>query len=108
MAHKKDLGLFKIRGLVIPAAWGEKGKVLAVAVSTFKEDEYLVARDEKGDQLLGLLREEVEVSGEVGIKDDVKTIKVKKYLLIKESEFIEGALEKQREGHAKRESVLKE
>ena len=70
MKQKPDLELFKIQGLIIPSAWDKEGNVLAVAVSTFDEDEFLVHRDEKGEQLLGLLREEVEVSGVVGIKDD--------------------------------------
>lgn len=91
MKHKPDLGLFKIQGLIIPSAWDKEGNVLAVVVSTFDEDEYLVERDEKGEQLFGLLREEVEVSGVVGIKDGIKTIKVKKYFLNKKLEFIEGA-----------------
>ncbi len=105
MKQKTGLGRFQIRGLIIPVAWDEKGNVLTVAVSTFDEDEYIVDRDKKGNQLIGLLREEVKVSGEIGIKDGVKTIKVRSCVLNKKSAFNEGALEKKREGHAKGESV---
>lgn len=100
MKQKKNLGLFKIQGLIIPVDWDEGGRVLAVAVSTFDEEEYLVEKDGKGDQLLGLLRKEVEVSGIVGIRDGGKTIKVKKYALINKSEGIDGALKNEREGDA--------
>ena len=83
MGHQTGLGLFKIQGLIIPSTWDKDGNVLAVAVTTFDEDEYIVDGDEKGRQLIGLLREEVEVSGVVGINKGVKTIKVKKYVLKK-------------------------
>jgi hypothetical protein len=99
MERKKNLGLFKIQGLIIPAAWDKKGNVLAVAVSTFDEEEYFVEKGGKGDELLGLLRKEMEVSGIVGIRDGDKTIKVKKVALIKESEVIDEALNNQREGN---------
>ena len=100
MERKKNLGLFKIQGLIIPVDWDEAGRVLAVAVSTFDEEEYLVEKDGKGDELLGLLRKEVEVNGVVGIRDGGKTIKVKKYTLINKSEVIDGALKNEREGDA--------
>ena len=108
MKPKTDLGRFHIQGLIIPVAWDEKGNVLAVAISTFDEDEYLIDRDEKGEQLLGLLREEVKVSGVVGLKDGVKTIKVTEYVLNKMSELIEGALEEHRAGHTNGEFVPKQ
>lgn len=98
MERNKNLRLFKIQGLIIPVDWDEGGHVLAVAVSTFDEEEYLVEEDGKGDQLLGLLRKEVEVSGIVGIRDGGKTIKVKKYTLINKSEGVDGALKNEREG----------
>ena len=79
MKQKKNLGLFKIQGLIIPVDWDEGGHVLAVAVSTFNEEEYLVEKGGKGDELLGLLRKEVAVSGVVGIREGGKTIKVKRY-----------------------------
>jgi hypothetical protein len=99
MERKKNHGLYKIQGLIIPAAWDKKGNVLAVAVSTFDEEEYFVEKGGKGDELLGLLRKEMEVSGIVGIRDGDKTIKVKKVALIKESEVIDEALNNQREGN---------
>ena len=84
MKQKTDLGLFKIQGIIIPSSWNEEGRVLSVAVSTFDEEEYLVEKDTKGDQLLEQLRKEVEVSGLVRIDEGVKRIRVKKHGLIKE------------------------
>ena len=100
MAHKKDIRKCEIQGLIVPVAWDEEGNPLSVAVATFDEDEYIVERDEKGDDLFGVLRKEVEVTGVVGIKDGAKTIKVKKYLLIKKPELIDGTLEEECRNHA--------
>jgi hypothetical protein len=82
MKQKTDLGLFKIRGIIIPSSWNEEGHALSVAVSTFDEEEYFVEKDPKGDQLLEQLREKVEVSGVVRVDEGTKTIKVKDYVLI--------------------------
>ena len=91
MAHKKEQEELRIQGLIVPVAWDEEGNPLSIAVSTFDEEEYIVERDIKGQQLFGLLREQVEVRGEVRIRDGAKTIKVKKYVQIKKSELVESA-----------------
>jgi hypothetical protein len=90
MAHKKEQREFKIQGVIVPVAWDEEGNPLSIAVSTFDEEEYIVERDIKGQQLFGLLREQVEVRGKVRTGDGAKTIKVKKYLLIKKPEWTGG------------------
>jgi hypothetical protein len=92
MEYKKNLNLIQIQGLIIPVDWDEEGNPISVAISTFHEEENLVEKDTKGDQLLGLLREEVKVSGEVWIEEEIKTIRVKKYMLIKKPELIDGIL----------------
>jgi len=70
-------GLITIRGIVTPVDWDEKGNVVATAISTHTEEEYLVINDSKGKELLNLIQEAVEVSGLVrelvGIK--VSTVK---------------------------------
>jgi len=101
MGKESNLGLNKIQGLIIPVAWDEEGNSLSVAVATFDEDEYLVHKDEKGDHLLGLLRREVEVTGVVGIKDGIKTIKVSKYLLVKKPALSNEILEEEGENYAR-------
>ena len=63
--EKKKAGnnLVRIWGIIIPADWDEKGNVVAVAVSTYDEVEYLIENNEKGKELKAFIREEVEVSG---------------------------------------------
>jgi hypothetical protein len=105
MGHKSKLGLLEIHGLVIPVAWDEEGNPISVAVATFDEDEYTVERDEKGDHLFGLLRREVEVRGEVWIRDGAKTIRVQKYVLIKKPELSEGTSKEEGRNHTRENSV---
>ena len=74
-----DHELITIRGLVTPVAWDEKGHITAVAVSTFDEDEYLIDKVDKWQQLLSLIRKEVEICGELREESGKKIIRVKKY-----------------------------
>ena len=70
-----------IKGIVIPVDWDKEGKVVAAAISTHDEDEYLIDNDYKGEELLHLVREEVEVSGVAKENKDKKIIAVQKYIL---------------------------
>jgi hypothetical protein len=64
--------------------WDEKGKVVAAAISTHNEDEYLIDKDHhKGKELLHLIQEEVEVRGVARKDKDKKIITVEKYILRK-------------------------
>ena len=74
--------LITIRGIVIPMDWDEKGKVVATAISTHTEEEYLIFNDYKGKELLHLIQEVVEISGVVR-EDEEKIITVQKYILKK-------------------------
>ncbi len=73
-----------IRGIVIPVDWDEKGKAIAAAISAHDEDEYLIERIYKGQELLDLLRREVEVRGLVREKQNKKRISVQEYSIGKE------------------------
>jgi predicted RNA-binding protein len=79
--EKLENNLIKIKGIIIPFDWDEKGKVVAVAVSTYDEDVYLVDRQEKGLEMLDLLQEQVEIRGELRRENHKKIIIVKKYTL---------------------------
>ncbi len=70
-----------IRGIVIPVEWDEKGNVLAVAVSTYDEVEYLIENHEKENELKALIREEVEVGGILREEKNRLIIKIKEYRL---------------------------
>jgi hypothetical protein len=69
----------RVRGLIIPANWDDKGDVTAITISTYEEEEYLIDNNEKGEQLLSLLRREVEVSGLMRKEEGNKKIKVEEF-----------------------------
>jgi hypothetical protein len=68
-----------IHGLIIPIEWDEKGNVIAISVSTFAEEEYLIEKDEIGKRLISFLRQEIEISGLYRLKEGRKIIRVKGY-----------------------------
>ena len=63
----------------MPAGWDEKGNVVAISISTFDEDEYLILKDDHSDKFFSLIREEVEVEGTVIEINGGKQIKIKRY-----------------------------
>jgi len=66
--------LTTLRGLVIPVAWDEKGNVMATVISTQNEEEYVVERSGKGEELFKLIRAEVEVRGVIKAEDNKRII----------------------------------
>jgi hypothetical protein len=66
-----------IRGIVIPAAWDEKGNVISVAIATYHEEKYLVADNITGRRLMSLLKKNVTVDGVIKDEDTVKIIYAK-------------------------------
>lgn len=72
--------LIHIRGLITPALWDETGKPLRISLSTFNEEVYLIDDDKKGKELMTLIREEVEIKGEIIRKDHIKRIRVKEFI----------------------------
>ena len=73
-----------IRGIVLPVDWDEKGNVIAAALSTHKEEEYLIDHDSKGRKLMDYIQHEVEVSGVVRRNNNTKTITITTYEVIRE------------------------
>jgi predicted RNA-binding protein len=71
--------LMRGRGVIIPVEWDENGNVLAIGISTHEEDEYFIEDEGKGVELRGLVRQEVEVFGEVRKINAKRFIKVTKY-----------------------------
>jgi hypothetical protein len=70
--------LTKVKGIVVPVAWDEDGKEVAFAISTYEEEHYRITKDDKGKKLEALIREEVEVIGEVNEHENKKMISIKK------------------------------
>ncbi|HAX98130.1 MAG TPA: hypothetical protein DCY12_04380 [Candidatus Atribacteria bacterium] len=69
--------LVTLRGVVIPVDWDSEGKVIATAISTHHEDEYLIVEGETTGGINSLLNEEVEITGWCKKKGDKKIVKVK-------------------------------
>ena len=74
-----------VKGVVVPKDWDEQGNVVALAISSNDEKEYVVDKKGKGRELLGLIRKEVEVRGVISEEDDRKVIRVSKYCLAERS-----------------------
>lgn len=74
--------LTTVRGIVIPVDWDKEGNAITVAISGLDEQEYVIEQDEKGKELIGLIRQEIEVSGVVRkVIKGSKTFAVKSYRL---------------------------
>lgn len=74
-----------IRGLVTPVAWDDKGNVLAAAISTYFEEEYLIEQNARGEALLAFLRQKVKVGGLVMENESgKKAIRVQNYEVFEE------------------------
>jgi len=58
-------GMTKIKGLVVPQSWDEKGDILEIAVDTPDEKRYQIVLDETGRYLMPFVRTVVEVTGRV-------------------------------------------
>ncbi len=74
----------KLRGVIIPVDWDEKGAVKAIGISTHDEEEYLISNDPKGKDLLSYLQNPVEITGNIFEVAGIKIVKVKN---IRKSEF---------------------
>ena len=70
-----------IHGLIIPVDWDEKGNAIAISVSTYDEEEYLIEKDEIGEGLISFLRQEIEINGLYRLEDGRKIIEVKGYTI---------------------------
>ena len=54
-----------IQGLIIPVDWDHDGNVIAVAISSYDEIEYLVEKTQKAEELLSLVHMQVEARGKL-------------------------------------------
>jgi hypothetical protein len=61
--HGSICEVVAVRGLVIPVAWDDTGKVVGISIATADEGQYFVEESEILEQLVGQLREEVVVRG---------------------------------------------
>lgn len=81
-----------IRGVIIPTAWDQEGRIVAVGISANDEEEYLLERGPLASELIGLVQQEVEVRGRVTLQTDgAKRIHVESYQLTRRGEQDEVA-----------------
>jgi len=73
-----------IKGIVIPMDWDERGDVIAAAISTHGEEEYLFDCDKKGKELIDYLQHEVEVTGALRENNNKKTLTITTYDVVRE------------------------
>ena len=66
----------------MPAGWDHKGKVIAVHLSAFDEEEYLVDSNGYGGNLLSCLQKKVEVRGVEQEEGGRKWLKVLTYRVL--------------------------
>jgi hypothetical protein len=66
-----------IKGIVIPAAWDQNGKIISLAIATDDEQEYIIETRQIFTKLKSLLREEVVVTGTIRQTEKNKIIEVK-------------------------------
>ena len=72
-----------IKGLIIPAEWDEKGKVVKVVIAAFDETEYIVGETTKSSDLIAFINKEVEVVGQVwGHEVGTPVIQVEEYRVL--------------------------
>lgn len=72
-----------IEGIIIPANWDNNGNIVDLAIATRDEKEYLIADKDQIARLKPLLRREVEIEGITQIQGGKRTIKVKKFSILK-------------------------
>lgn len=71
--------LTTINGILIPDAWDDRGKVVAVAVFTFQEQKIRVIDDRLGKALKQYLRKRVIIDGDMITHDPAPSIRVRQY-----------------------------
>jgi len=55
----------KVKGVVVPHAWDQDGRILQIAIAASDEREYPVRREGRGRELEGMLHRPVEVLGKI-------------------------------------------
>ncbi|MFZ0613381.1 MAG: hypothetical protein WAM73_14175 [Desulfobacterales bacterium] len=65
-----------VRGIIVPVKWDENGNVAGFGIETFDEDFYLIGGASEGVRLKQLMREEVELGGDILMLAGKKIINV--------------------------------
>lgn len=71
-----------IRGIIVPVNWDENGNVAGFGIETFDEDFYLIDGPREVGRFKQLLREEVELGGDIHLVSGKKTLNVREIRLL--------------------------
>jgi len=75
---KNKNGLVTLKGIIIPVDWDNNGNIIAIAISTHGEEEFLICNDNNGKKLFNFIQNLVRVSGKIKEVAGIKLIKIKK------------------------------
>ena len=74
--------LTTVQGIIVPARWDKKGDVVAVAVATMDEQEFMVEVDAVGRNLLSHIHQEAVLRGSVKRKQKKSILKVETFKIM--------------------------
>jgi hypothetical protein len=66
-----------LRGIIVPVKWDENGNAAGFGIETFDEDFYLIDGSYEVGRLKQLMREEVELGGDIHLISGKKIINVR-------------------------------
>lgn len=86
MGNNGKLQMVTLEGIITAADWDDDNNVIAVLLCTPDEDEYLIEDNERGEELLDLVSQNVMVTG-ILEEDDYgdKIIDIKSYEIYEEA-----------------------
>ena len=71
-----------VRGIIVPVKWDENGNVVGFGIETFDEDFYLIYGPREVGRFKQLMREEVELGGDIHLISGKKIISVRDIRLL--------------------------
>ena len=71
-----------VQGIIVPVNWDEDGNVAGFGIETFDEDFYLIDGPREVGRLKQLMREEVEVGGDIHLISGKKIITVREIRIL--------------------------
>lgn len=77
MRHTKKT----VKGLIIPAAWDDNGLVTGLKILGYDEDQFEIADNPAGKQLMDHIREKATVTGKISEAGLTKKIQVDSYFI---------------------------
>jgi hypothetical protein len=69
--------LVYLRGIIVPFNWDENGNVAGFGIETFDENFYLIDGMDEVARLTRLMREEVELGGDIHVTPSKKIINIR-------------------------------